>query len=42
MDPAELASIYYMETQGKELDEEMVRLIREITEELHRKEREMA
>lgn len=42
MDPAELASIYYMETQGKELDKEMVRLIREITEELHRKEREMA
>ena len=42
MDPAELASIYYMETQGKKLDEEMVRLIREITEELHRKEREMA
>ncbi len=41
MDPAELASIYYMETHGKELDEEMARLIREITEELHRKEREM-
>lgn len=42
MEPAELASIYYKETQGKELDEEMVRMIREITEELHRKEREMA
>ena len=42
MEPAELANTYYQEVYGKELDKEMRTMIREITEELRRKEREEA